>query len=433
MIERYTLPEMGNLWEEKEKFQQWLRIEILACEAQYKLGNIPAGDLKLIQERASFDVDRIKEIEKVTNHDVLAFLANVAEYVGESSRYIHMGLTSADIVDTAQAVHMVEACKILEKKLLQTMEILKDKALAYKYTIMIGRTHGVHAEPITFGLKMALWYAELERDLIRLQRAKEEIAVGKLSGAVGTFANVDPFVEEYVLSNLGLKPEIVSTQIVQRDRYAYFMSVLAIIGASLEKFATEIRNLQRTEILEVEEGFSKGQKGSSAMPHKKNPLTAERIVGLARVLRSYSLASLESVALWHERDLTNSSLERITLPDATILLDYMLEKFFTLMRDLVVNEDNMRHNLELTNGLIFSQRVLLTLVDKGLLRDDAYALVQKNALECWHTKRPFKELLINDPEIRYYLNTEEIEELFNYDYHLKNVDYIFRRAKLLPN
>jgi len=433
MIERYTLPEMGNLWGEKEKFQQWLRIEILACEAQYKLGNISAGDLKLIQERASFDVDRIKEIEKVTNHDVLAFLANVAEYVGESSRYIHMGLTSADIVDTAQAVHMVEACKILEKKLLQTMEILKDKALAYKYTIMIGRTHGVHAEPITFGLKMALWYAELERDLIRLQRAKEEIAVGKLSGAVGTFANVDPFVEEYVLSNLGLKPEIVSTQIVQRDRYAYFMSVLAIIGASLEKFATEIRNLQRTEILEVEEGFSKGQKGSSAMPHKKNPLTAERIVGLARVLRSYSLASLESVALWHERDLTNSSLERITLPDATILLDYMLEKFFTLMRDLVVNEDNMRHNLELTNGLIFSQRVLLTLVDKGLLRDDAYALVQKNALECWHTKRPFKELLINDPEIRYYLNTEEIEELFNYDYHLKNVDYIFRRAKLLPN
>lgn len=433
MIERYTLPEMGNLWGEKEKFQQWLRIEILACEAQYKLGNIPAGDLKLIQERASFDVDRIKEIEKITNHDVLAFLANVAEYVGESSRYIHMGLTSADIVDTAQAVHMVEACKILEKKLLQTMEILKDKALTYKNTIMIGRTHGVHAEPITFGLKMALWYAELERDLIRLQRAKEEIAVGKLSGAVGTFANVDPFVEEYVLSNLGLKPEIVSTQIVQRDRYAYFMSVLAIIGASLEKFATEIRNLQRTEILEVEEGFSKGQKGSSAMPHKKNPLTAERIVGLARVLRSYSLASLESVALWHERDLTNSSLERITLPDATILLDYMLEKFFTLMRDLVVNEDNMRHNLELTNGLIFSQRVLLTLVDKGLLRDDAYALVQKNALECWHTKRPFKELLINDPEIRYYLNTEEIEELFNYDYHLKNVDYIFRRAKLLPN
>jgi adenylosuccinate lyase len=433
MIERYTLPEMGNLWGEKEKFQQWLRIEILACEAQYKLGNIPGGDLKLIQERASFDVDRIKEIEKVTNHDVLAFLANVAEYVGESSRYIHMGLTSADIVDTAQAVHMVEACKILEKKLLQTMEILKDKALTYKNTIMIGRTHGVHAEPITFGLKMALWYAELERDLIRLQRAKEEIAVGKLSGAVGTFANVDPFVEEYVLSNLGLKPEIVSTQIVQRDRYAYFMSVLAIIGASLEKFATEIRNLQRTEILEVEEGFSKGQKGSSAMPHKKNPLTAERIVGLARVLRSYSLASLESVALWHERDLTNSSLERITLPDATILLDYMLEKFFTLMRDLAVNEDNMRHNLELTNGLIFSQRVLLTLVDKGLLRDDAYALVQKNAHECWHTKRPFKELLINDPEIRYYLNTEEIEELFNYDYHLKNVDYIFRRAKLLPN
>ncbi|WP_227764811.1 adenylosuccinate lyase [Zhaonella formicivorans] len=430
MIERYTLKEMGQVWSDESRFRKWLKIEVLACEAQAKLGKIPADALRDIQEKSDFELYRIAEIEEVTRHDVIAFLTAVAEKVGDASKYIHMGMTSSDILDTALSLQLCEAADILEKKLLKLREILVRLAKEHKYTLMMGRTHGVHAEPVTFGLKMALWVTEVDRSLERLKAAKEHVRVGQISGAVGTFANIDPQVEEYVCEKLGLKPAPVSTQVIQRDRHAYYLSTLAVIGSSLEKFATEIRNLQRTEILEAEEAFAKGQKGSSAMPHKKNPITAERVAGLARVLRGNALAGLENVALWHERDLTHSSVERVILPDSTILLDYMLAKFIEIMDNLVIHKENMQTNLEKTLGLIFSQRVLLALVDKGILRETAYQWVQRNALEAWRTKTEFKKLVLADQDIMARLSPEEVEDLFDYSYHLKHIDYIFNRAGL---
>jgi adenylosuccinate lyase len=366
----------------------------------------------------------------VTRHDVLAFTTCVAEYVGDASKYIHLGMTSSDVLDTALALQLKEASEIILEKLAQLKDILARRAREHKYTLMVGRTHGIHAEPVTFGLKMALWYTETERNIERLKQAKEAISVGKISGAVGTFANIDPQVEEYVCAQLGLRPAGVSTQIIQRDRHAQFMTTLAVIASSLEKFATEIRNLQRTDILEVEEMFAAGQKGSSAMPHKRNPITPERVVGLARVIRANSLAALENVALWHERDLTHSSTERVILPDSTILLDYILTKFIDTLDNLLVYPENMRQNLDRTLGLVFSQRLMLALVDKGVLRETAYAWTQRNAQEAWRSRQMFIDLVLQDAEIMEKLTPEEVRGLFDYAYHLKNVDYIFRRVGL---
>ncbi len=428
MIERYTLPEMKEIWSEENKFRKWLLIEIYACEAWAGLGKIPAGALKEIQEKADFEIERIYEIEKVTRHDVLAFLTAVAEKVGDASKYIHMGMTSSDILDTALAIMMKDAgVKILDK-LIELRAVLVARAKQHKYTLMIGRSHGIHAEPVTFGLKMALWVAETDRNIDRLKEAIKAISVGQISGAVGTFANVDPAVEEYVCEKLGLQPAPVSTQVIQRDRHAHYLTTLAVIASSLDKFATEIRNLQRTDILEVEEQFAKGQKGSSAMPHKKNPITAERVSGLSRVLRGNALAALENVALWHERDITHSSVERVIIPDSTTALYYMLHKFIDIMKNLVVYEKNMKENLNKTLGLVFSQRVMLALVDKGVLRETAYHWVQRNAMKAWEEKVEFIKLIKQDEGISKYLNNQEIEALFDYDYHLKNVDYIFKRV-----
>ncbi|GEA18608.1 adenylosuccinate lyase [Moorella sp. E306M] len=430
MIARYTLPEMGKIWEQEHKFRTWLAIEIYACEAWAELGRIPPAALEEIKAKADFDIDRINEIEATTRHDVLAFLTAVAEKVGDASKYIHLGMTSSDVLDTALAVQMRDAADLLLRRLQELRAELVKKAREHKYTLMIGRTHGVHAEPTTFGLKMALWVMEVDRHITRLEQAREMISVGKISGAVGTFANINPRVEEHVCRRLGLKPASVSTQIIQRDRHAQFLATLAVIGSSLEKMATEIRNLQRTDILEVEEPFAQGQKGSSAMPHKRNPIMCERVAGLARVLRGNALAAMENIALWHERDLTHSSVERVIIPDSTILLDYMLVKFTEIIAGLNVYPENMRRNLEATHGLVFSQRVLLALVNKGVLRETAYAWVQRNAMQAWQTRQPFKELVLKDQDIMAHLDRKEIEALFDYDYHLRHVDYIFRRAGL---
>ncbi|MQL53467.1 adenylosuccinate lyase [Desulfofundulus thermobenzoicus] len=430
MIERYTRPEMKAIWSQENKFRKWLEVEIYACEAMAEMGLIPEEALQQIRERANFDVQRVAEIEEVVNHDVIAFLTCVGEYVGDAAKYIHMGLTSSDVLDTALAVQMKEAGEQLLKRLEELRAVLLDRAREHRYTLMIGRTHGVHAEPITFGLKMLLWVAETERNMDRLQRAVDVISVGKISGAVGTYANIDPRVEAHVCRRLGLRPARVSTQVLQRDRHAEYMTTLAIIGSSLDKFATEIRNLQRTDILEVEEYFAKGQKGSSAMPHKRNPITAERISGLARVLRGNALAAMENVALWHERDISHSSVERVIIPDSTITLDYMLYKFTDIMRNLLVYPENMRKNLERTHGLLFSQRVLLALVEKGLSRERAYGLVQRNAMRSWREGTDFQRLLQDDPDITAVLPPAEMAALFNYDYHLRHVDDIYRRFGL---
>lgn len=430
MIARYSLPEMSAIWSDKNRFQKWLDTEIAACEAMSELGIIPRSAFLQIKEKAAFDVDRIAEIEQVTRHDVLAFLTCVAENVGDASKYIHFGMTSSDVLDTSLAVQLKEACDLIISRVEKLREAVAAKAVEHKYTIMVGRTHGVHAEPITFGLKMALWYTELGRHLERLRRARDTVAVGKISGAVGTMANIDPRVEEYVCAKLGLKPAEISTQIVQRDRHAELMSVLAILASSLDKFATDIRSLQRTEILEAEEQFAKGQKGSSAMPHKRNPIICERISGLARVIRGNALAAMENITLWHERDISHSSVERIILPDSMILLDYMLYKFTGIVENLVVYPEHMLDNLNKTGGLIFSQRVLLALVDKGLLRETAYAMVQKHALQAWNEGADFKKLLLEDKEIGRYLSPEEIESLFDLDYHTRNIDYLFKRTGL---
>lgn len=430
MIERYTLPEMAAIWGEEHKFRTWLDIEIYACEAMAELGRVPREALEEIKAKAGFDIRRINEIEAVTNHDVIAFLTSVAEKVGDASKYIHLGMTSSDILDTTLAVQMRDAAELLKERLLKLRAELVRKALAYKYTLMIGRTHGVHAEPTTFGLKMALWVMEVDRSLTRLEQAREMISVGKMSGAVGNFANIDPRVEEHVCRRLGLTPEPVATQVVQRDRHAQYLTTLAVIGSSLDKMATEIRNLQRTDILEVEEPFGRGQKGSSAMPHKRNPIMSERVSGLSRILRGNALAAMENVALWHERDISHSSVERVILPDSTILLDYMLVKLTGIIAGLNVYPENMKANLEATHGLVFSQQVLLALVNKGVLRETAYIYVQRNALQAWEKRQSFKELLLKDPDIMSYLDEKEIESIFDYNYYLSHVDYIFRRAGL---
>ncbi|AEF94608.1 adenylosuccinate lyase [Desulfotomaculum nigrificans CO-1-SRB] len=430
MIERYTLPEMKHIWSDQNKFQKWLDVEIAACEAMAELGQIPRQALENIKARASFTVERILEIEEVTRHDVIAFLTCVAENVGEDSKYIHMGLTSSDVVDTAQSVRMKEAGEILLKRLEKLRSVLLDKAVEHRQTLMIGRTHGIHAEPMTFGLKMLLWVAETERNIERLQKAIKTISVGAISGAVGTYANIDPKVEAYVCRKLGLKPARVSTQILQRDRHAEYLTTMAIIASSLDKFATEIRNLQRTDILEAEEYFNKGQKGSSAMPHKRNPITAENVSGLARVVRANAMAALENVPLWHERDISHSSAERVIIPDSTTALDFMLYRFTGIMEKLLVYPENMKRNLEKTLGLVFSQRVLLALVDKGLTRERAYELVQRNAMEAWHSGKKFKDLLLADQDIMALLTPEELAGLFDYSYHLKHIDDIYARFGL---
>jgi len=430
VIERYTLPEMRRIWSEEYKFQKWLEIEILACEAQAALGNIPAETLRDIKERARFDVRRILELEAVTRHDVIAFLTCVGEYVGEAARYIHMGLTSSDILDTALAVRMREAGEQILSRLERLREVLLERAREHRRTLMMGRTHGVHAEPTTFGLKMLLWASETERNIRRMRRAVEVVSVGKLAGAVGTYATVDPRVEAYVCARLGLRPARVATQVVQRDRHAEYMSTCALVAASLDKFATEIRNLQRTELREVEEFFAAGQKGSSAMPHKRNPITAERVSGLARVVRANALAALENVALWHERDISHSSVERVIIPDSTTLLDYMLARFTGIMERLLVYPENMRRNLERTGGLVFSQRVLLALVARGMDRDEAYRLVQRHAMSCWRGEGGFLDLLRSDEAVRARLSEEELHGLFDYGYFLRHVDDIYARFGL---
>ncbi|HPQ42859.1 MAG TPA: adenylosuccinate lyase [Syntrophales bacterium] len=428
MIPRYSRDKMTFIWSPENRFQKWLDIEILACEALAARGKIPAASLEKIKEKAGFDVQRIDEIEATVKHDVIAFLTSVSERVGEDSRYIHMGLTSSDILDTSLAVLLKEASDLLIADLDELLIILKDKAFQYKDTIMIGRSHGIHAEPITFGLKMALWYREMRRNRIRLIRAREAISCGKIAGAVGTFSFIDPDVEEYVCEKLGLKPAPISTQIVQRDRHAEYFSTLAIIASSIEKFSIEIRHLQRTEVREAEEFFSPGQKGSSAMPHKRNPVLSENLSGLARLMRSYALAAMEDVALWHERDISHSSVERVIAPDATILLDFMLSRFTSLMKNLLVYPERMMANLNMTRGLVFSQMVLLTFVEKGMSREDSYAIVQKNAMKSWSENLDFKQLLLEDKQVMSYLNSEDIEKVFRLENFLGQVNFIFDRV-----
>jgi adenylosuccinate lyase len=429
MIERYTLPEMGKIWEDEFKFSTWLKIEILACEARANLGEIPEKDVNVIKEKAKFDVKRILEIEETTKHDVIAFLTNIAEYVGSESRHIHYGMTSSDILDTTLSFQMKSAGELLLSRLFQIKDILKKKAIEHKSTVCVGRSHGIHAEPTTMGLKFALWYEEIKRDIIRLKDAVEEISVGQISGAVGTFEHLTPKVEEYVCEKMGLKPASVSTQVLQRDIHAQFMSILAIIGATLEKIAVEIRHLQRTEVLEVEEFFSKGQKGSSAMPHKRNPIVSERISGLARILRGNSISALENVALWHERDISHSSVERITIPDSCIALDYMLDLMTKLIENLIIYPENMLRNLNLTRGLVYSQTVLLKLINKGITREAAYKIVQTAAMDVWNdNNKDLMDELLKSDEVLKYLNKKEIEEIFNSKRMLDNIDYIFNRS-----
>ena len=428
MISRYTRPQMGRIWETENRFAKWLDVEIAACEAMAEEGLIPKQTVKNIKKKARFDADRILEIEEKTKHDIIAFLTNVAEYVGPDSRFIHMGLTSSDILDTSFAMLLKEAMALIIEDVKGFMTILKDRAFEHKNTVMIGRSHGIHAEPITFGLKLAVWYAEMKRNLKRLEAALDTISYGKLSGAVGTFANVSPRVEAFACKKLGLKPAEISTQILQRDRHAEYFAALAILAGTMEKIAVEIRHLQRTEVLEAEEPFEKGQKGSSAMPHKKNPIGCENIAGLARLVRSNATAAMENMALWHERDISHSSVERVIGPDSTILIDYMLHRLSRIVKNLVVYPDHMIENLNKMKGLIYSQQVLLKLADLGLGRQEAYEMVQRNALKVWDTGKEFQSLLLQDKEIRKYLSKKEIEEIFSLDYHLKHVDNIFQRV-----
>ncbi|HOP61215.1 MAG TPA: adenylosuccinate lyase [Candidatus Saccharicenans sp.] len=428
MIERYTLPEMGAIWSEENKYRKWLEVEIAVCEAWARLGQIPKSSLANIKKKANFDVKRIEEIEKVVKHDVIAFLTSVAEFVGEDSRFIHMGLTSYDIVDTSLSLLMVQSLDLVEKKLLELRKIVKKMALKYKMTPCIGRTHGVHAEPITFGFKLLVWYEELNRHLDRLQRAREVMSVGRISGSVGTYIHLDPRVEKYALKALGLEPAKVSTQVLQRDRHAEVMSLLALITTSLEKFALEIRHLQRTEVLEVEEPFTRGQKGSSSMPHKRNPVRCERVAGLARVVRGNLQVALENIPLWHERDISHSSAERIIFPDSFTITDYLLKEMTDIITNWQVYPRRMRQNINVTHGLIFSQMVLLALIRKGLTREEAYALVQRNSLKAWEQNLDFKELLKADPEITAHLSDSEIEDCFSLDPFLQKIDFIFKRV-----
>lgn len=428
MIERYSREEMANIWTEQNRFEAWLEVEILACEAWSKLGHIPAEDVKLIRQNAKVDVDRAKEIEQETRHDVVAFTRQVSETLGEERKWVHYGLTSTDVVDTALSYVIKQANQIIEKDLERFLEVLKNKAIEHKTTLMMGRTHGVHAEPTTFGIKMALWYTEMKRNLERFKRVREEIEVGKMSGAVGTFANIPPEIEEHVCTELGLGCAPVSTQTLQRDRHAYYIATLGLIATSIEKFAVEVRGLQKTETREVEEAFAKGQKGSSAMPHKRNPIGSENVTGLARVIRGYITTAYENVPLWHERDISHSSAERIMLPDVTIALDYALNRFTNIIDRLTVYPENMKRNIDKTFGLIYSQRVMLTLINKGMVREEAYDIVQPKAMESWETQTPFRTLVEQDEKITNLLSADELDDCFDEKHHLNQVDTIFRRA-----
>lgn len=428
MIQRYSRDELAKIWSDENKFRIWLNVEILACEAQCKLGNLPAKSLSVIKNKAKFDTKRVLKIEETVKHDVIAFLTNVAEYVGIDSRFIHMGMTSSDVLDTALSVQLKQAGEIILKDLLKLNSVLKKKALKYKNLTMIGRTHGIHAEPVTLGLKFALWYDENNRNIKRMKDALEIVSVGQISGAVGTYEHISPKVEEYVCRKLGLKSTKISTQILQRDRHAQFLSTLAIIASCIDKYATEIRHLQKTEVLELEESFTKGQKGSSAMPHKKNPIVSEQLSGLARIIRGNSLAALENIPLWHERDISHSSVERIIMPDSTILLDYMLNKFISLIDNITVYQKNIKKNLELTKGLIFSQTLLLKLIQKKMKREDAYKIVQSIAMKCWETKVEFKKLVEESKEAMMFLNNKDLQEVFDYKKSQKSIDFIFKRV-----
>ena len=430
MIERYSREEMIAIWTEQAQFDAWLDVELAACWAWSQIGVIPQKDVDTLYQKASFSLKRIKEIEEQTRHDVVAFTRAVSETLGDEKKWVHYGLTSTDVVDTAWGVRLKNANQILRNDLHRMIDVLKNKALDYKYTMMMGRTHGIHAEPTTFGLKCALWYAEMQRNLERFEQAADAVEFGKLSGSVGTFANIPPEVETHTCEKLGLKPAPISTQTLQRDRHAHYLSTLALIGSSLEKMAVEVRHLQRSEVREVEEAFRKGQKGSSSMPHKRNPISSENITGCARVLRGYMLTAFENIPLWHERDISHSSAERIILPDATMLLDYMLHRFANVMENLVVFEDNMESNIWKTHGLVFSQRVLNKLIDQGMVREQAYDAVQPLAMRAWQEQIPFKPLVQEDPVISRQLSSEVIDELFDLAHHSKQVDQIFARVGL---
>lgn len=430
MIERYTRPEMGAIWTEQNKYQAWLEVEILACEAWAELGDIPKEDVAKIREKASFDVNRILEIEQETRHDVVAFTRAVSETLGEERKWVHYGLTSTDVVDTALSYLIKQANDILHKDIVNFIDIIAAKAKEHKYTVMMGRTHGVHAEPTTFGLKLGLWYEEMKRNLERFEAAAKVIETGKMSGAVGTYANIDPRVEQYVCDKLGLTASPISTQTLQRDRHAQYLGALALIATSIEKFATEIRGLQKSETREVEEAFAKGQKGSSAMPHKRNPIGSENMVGMSRLMRGYMVTAYENVALWHERDISHSSAERVILPDATITLNYMLNRFGNIVKNLTVFPENMKRNMGRTFGLIYSQRILLALIDKGLVREEAYDTVQPLAMQAWDEQVQFRTLVDASEKITSYLTREELDECFDYNYHLQHVDMIFERLGL---
>jgi adenylosuccinate lyase len=428
MIPRYTRPEMGRIWTDENKFQKWLEVEIATAEAEAEAGLIPQRAARAIRRKARFEVERILEIEKKVRHDVIAFTTNVAEHVGREGRYLHYGLTSNDVVDTAQALQVREASRLLLEGLRRLGEVLKKRAFEFRHTPMIGRTHGIHAEPITFGCKIVIWYAENQRNTERLAYAAEQMRVGKLSGAVGTYTHLSPALEKKICARLGLRPDPAASQVIQRDRHDFYLCTLAVVAASLEKIALEVRGLQRTEVREAEEYFSPEQKGSSAMPHKRNPVTAEQICGLARLVRSNAQAALENVALWHERDISHSSVERVILPDSTILLDYLLHKTANLVETLFVYPDRMRENLDLLKGLVFSGQLLLDLVEKGASREEAYHWVQRNAMQVWETREEFKTLVERDDAVRRYLTPKEIGAVFNVERYLKHVDEIFRRV-----
>jgi len=419
---------MSRIWELENKYAKWLEVELLACEAHAARGRIPGDALKRIREKAAFDVARIDEIEKTVKHDVIAFLTSVAESIGDDSAYMHMGMTSSDVLDTGLALQIKEASQIIREDLTRLREILKQRALEHKETVQIGRSHGIHAEPTSFGCKMALWYEEMGRNLRRFDHAVETISCGMISGAVGNFAQIEPDVEAYVCEKAGLTPAGVSTQVIQRDRHAEYMNALALIATTVEKIALEIRHLQRTEVREAEEYFSKGQKGSSAMPHKRNPIASENLCGLARLIRSNALAAMENNALWHERDISHSSVERVIFPDSTILVDYMLDRLCGVVKNLIVYPERMRENIDQTHGLVFSQRVLLALAAKGVSREESYALVQRNAMQAWKDGEDFKALLLSDEKIRKHLNTEEIEDCFDLQFYLRHVETIFQRV-----
>lgn len=430
MLERYTRPEMGNIWTDENRYRAWLEVEILATEAWSELGEIPKEDVKKIREKAAFDTARILEIEQETRHDVVAFTRAVSESLGEERKWVHYGLTSTDVVDTAYGYLLKQANDILRKDIQRLTEVIGEKAKAYKHTVMMGRTHGVHAEPTTFGLKLALWYSEMKRNIERFEHAAAGVEAGKISGAVGTFANIPPFVEAFVCDKLGIRAQEISTQVLPRDLHAEYIATMALIATSIEKFATEIRSLQKSETREVEEFFAKGQKGSSAMPHKRNPIGSENMTGLARVIRGHVVIAYEDVTLWHERDISHSSAERIILPDTTILLNYMLNRFATIVEQLTVFPENMKRNMDATFGLIYSQRVLLKLIDHGMTREEAYDLVQPKTAIAWDEQTQFRPLLEQDAKIMSILSKEELDDAFDYRYHLKQVDTIFKRVGL---